>query len=244
MDDLFGSVKLDRGRISDQIVNEFRKLIKQGTLKPGQKIPGEHDLAERFSTSRGTIREALRTLETMGLLEIKSGSGAYVRELPLSSGNLDNKLQWLLERRESVLELMEVRQVLQGRAAKLCAENIGESQLQTLNENIQTMMRAKEDNDAEALTEIDTHFHYLIGEYCGNKILDDLIKYVEETYRISSRALMDLSGRAMRSVEEHTAVFEAIKAGDGPLAEKKMHDHTDSVRADILALDEEVVTGK
>src|SRR5262245_61163494 len=124
--------KVKKGRVSDQVVVQLRQLIKEEVLKPGDKIPGEYELAERFSASRASIREALRTLETMGLVEIKSGSGAYVADSPWSSRNLTENLKWLIDRRDLVLKVLEVREVLQGLGARSCAERITPEQLRAL----------------------------------------------------------------------------------------------------------------
>ena len=235
-DDVLPYTKVKRGRVSDQVVGQLRSLIKQGVLTAGQQLPSENELAENFSTSRPTIREALRTLETMGLVEIKSGSGAFVVDSPLSARNLTENLKWLVERREMVLKILDVRQALQGLGARLCAESITDERLEKLLGTLRAMERAKDANDSDQATEADTQFHYLIGTYSGNEILDDLIQRVEQTYRSSSRALMDLGGRAMHSVKEHAAILEAITAHDGQLAESQMRAHIASVRADIAAL--------
>ncbi|MCC7161967.1 MAG: FadR family transcriptional regulator [Anaerolineae bacterium] len=231
--------QVKRGRISDQIVVQLRDLIKKDVLKPGDKIPGEYELAQRFSTSRPSMREALRTLETMGLVEIKSGSGSYVASSPWQSKSLTENLKWLVERRSVVLKVLEVREVLQGLAARSCAVQITDLQLEALADTLNEMSQARDRNDADAATEADTRFHYLIGEYSGNEILNDIIQNVEHSYRSSSRALMDLGGRAMTSVLEHTAIIKAIKAQNGALAEENMRKHIASVRADIAALGEE-----
>jgi GntR family transcriptional repressor for pyruvate dehydrogenase complex len=229
-------VHVKRERVSDQVAEQLHELIRQGVLKPKQKIPGEIELAARFSTSRASIREALRTLETMGLVEIKNGSGAYVANSPFSSESLSDNLKWLIDRREMVLKLLDVREVLQGLAAKLCAENVTQEQLSLLEEYYHAMQQATAAFDPDDLSDADTRFHYLIGESCGNEILDGLIKRLEESYRSSSRALMDLRGRSVDTVRQHKAVLEAIQNHDGVLAEKEMRFHIASVRKDIEAL--------
>ena len=98
-------------------------------------------------------------------------------------------------------------------------------------------MWSKNHHDSDRATDADTHFHYLIGEFSQNEILNDLIQHVEQTYRSSSRALMDLWGRAMHSVQEHANVIESIEARNGELAEIQMRAHIASVHADIASLD-------
>ncbi|HMN31150.1 MAG TPA: FadR/GntR family transcriptional regulator, partial [Caldilineaceae bacterium] len=208
----------------------------RGTLQPGQRIPGEHELSKQFSASRGSIREALGKLEAIGLVEIKNGSGAYVARWSLDNLNLTENLSWLVERRDMVLKILQGREEMQGLGARLCAERISEQELAALVETWEQMDLAKESGDLEAVTEADTRFHYLIGEYAGNEVLNDLIARIEEAYRSSSRALMDLGGRAQTSVVEHGAIIEAIEAHHGQLAEERMLHHIASVRHDIAAL--------
>lgn len=227
---------VSRVRISDQVFNQLKHLICRGSLQPGQRIPGEHELSKQFSASRGSIREALGRLEAVGLVEIKNGSGAYVARWPLDNLNLTENLTWLVERRNIVLKVLQVREELQGLGARLCAQSANEAQLAALVETWQQMDAATENADLEAATEADTRFHYLIGEYSGNEVLNDLISRIEEAYRSSSRALMDLGGRANTSVVEHGAIIEAIEAHDGPLAEERMQSHIASVRHDLAAL--------
>jgi GntR family transcriptional repressor for pyruvate dehydrogenase complex len=228
--------KLQRYRVSDQVVGQLQQAILQGVFQAGQRIPGEYELATRFSTSRGSIREALRTMETMGLIEIRSGAGAFVTRPILSGEVLSDKLRWLLDRREMVLKMLAVREVLQGLGARLCAGRTSESEAATLEETLQEMRDAYDRGDPDTATDADARFHFLIGEYCGNDILNDLICHVEQTYRSSSRALMDLRGRTATSIQEHAAVLEAIIRRDASTAEATMRDHVSSVRRTLAGL--------
>lgn len=227
---------VSRVRISDQVFNQLKNLIYHQTLQPGQRIPGEHELSKQFSASRGSIREALGKLEAIGLVEIKNGSGAYVARWSLNHLKLTENLSWLVERRDMVLKILRVREELQGLGAYLCAEGVDASQLVALVETWERMDQGKEAGDLELVSESDTRFHLLIGEFSGNEVLNDLIIRLEEAYRSSSRALMDLGGRAQTSVVEHGAIIEAIEAHEAPLAKERMLHHIASVRRDIAAL--------
>jgi DNA-binding FadR family transcriptional regulator len=229
---------VNRTRVSDQIANQLMMLIQQGSIQPGQRIPGEHELSKQFAASRSSIREALGKLEFVGLIEIRNGSGAYVTPWPLSQDQLTENLAWLMERRDLVLQILQVREVLQGLGARLCAEQIGADQLQQLSATLEAMEAAKESGDLEAVTEADTRFHHLIGEFAGNVVVIELIARIEEAYRSSSRALMDLRGRAMASVVQHAAIIEAIRARDPDGAEATMRSHVRSVVQSLLALGE------
>lgn len=227
---------INRVRVSDQIANQLLTLIQQGTLQPGQRIPGEHELSKQFAASRGSIREALAKLEYIGALEIRNGSGAYVTKWPLSAEELTDNLAWLRERHDLVLKILQVREVLQGLGARLCAEFASEAQIEQMAQTLDEMEQASKVSDLEAVTEADTRFHQLIGECAGNEIAHELIRRVEDGYRSSSRALMDLRGRAGASTMQHAQIIEAIRNRQPDLAEEAMRNHISSVRLDLVKL--------
>lgn len=227
---------VNRIRVSDQVFNQLQELIYRKSLQPGQRIPSEQQLSRQFSASRGSIREALGKLEAIGLVEIRNGSGAYVACWSLDDLKLTENLTWLVERRDTVLKILQVREELQGLAARLCAALIDETKIRALRETLDQMIKAKDPCDLEALVEADTRFHHLIGEFSGNEVLNDLVDRIEDVYRSSSRALMDLHGRAGTSVMEHGEVIKALEAKDGLLAEEHMINHIASVRHAIAAL--------
>jgi DNA-binding GntR family transcriptional regulator len=98
------------------------------------------------------------------------------------------------------------------------------------------MERASAGGDLEAVTEADTRFHYLIGECTRNEIAHELIRRVEEGYRSSSRALMDLRGRAGASILQHAQIIDALRVRQPDLAEEAMRSHIRSVRLDLMKL--------
>jgi GntR family transcriptional repressor for pyruvate dehydrogenase complex len=228
--------QLRRDRVSDQVVGQLQQAILRGTFRAGQRIPGEYELATRFSTSRGSIREALRTMETMGLVQIRSGAGAFVTRPVLDPEALSAKLRWLVDRREMVLKMLDVREVLQGLGARLCAGRLTEPQVRALQETLRAMRVACDKSDLDTATDADARFHFLVGEYCGNEFLGDLIHHVEQTYRSSSRAMMDFRGRTATSIEQHGAVVEAFVRRDAAAAEAAMRAHLSSVRQTLAGL--------
>lgn len=228
--------QLRRYRVSDQVVGQLQQAIVQGAFRAGERIPGEYELATRFSTSRGSIREALRTMETMGLIEIRSGAGAFVSQPGLGREAVSDKLRWLVDRREMVLKMLDVREVLQGLGARLCAGRTTEAQAVELKEALRDMRAGFDRGDLDTATDADARFHFLVGEHCGNEILNDLIHHVEQTYRSSSRALMDLRGRTATSIQEHATVLSAIIRRDAAGAEAAMRMHLSSVRRTLSGL--------
>jgi GntR family transcriptional repressor for pyruvate dehydrogenase complex len=227
---------VNRVRVSDQVANQLLMLIQQGTLQPGQRIPGEYELSKQFAASRSSIREALAKLEFIGFLEIRNGNGAYVSKRPLSAEQLTDNLAWLLERRDLVLKILQVREVLQGLGARLCAELAETEQIEQIAQTLDEMEQASKSADLEAVTEADTRFHYLTGDCSGNEVANELLRRVEEAYRSSSRALMDLRGRASASILQHAQILDAIRNRQPDLAEEAMRNHIRSVRLDLVKL--------
>jgi DNA-binding FadR family transcriptional regulator len=172
----------------------------------------------------------------MGIIQIRSGAGAFVTQPALSRETLSDKLRWLLDRREMVLKMLDIREVLQVLAARLCAGRTTEAEATALEETVREMRAAFERGDLDSATDADARFHFLVGELCGNEILNDLIRHVEETYHSSSRALMDLRGRTPTSIQEHGAVLAAILERDPTAAEAAMRVHLSSVRRALSGL--------
>ena len=230
--------ELQRKRMSDQIAGAIQGAIARGEFAVGTRLPGEHELASMFGTSRGTVREALRILESMGLVEIRSGSGTYVVEPPFAGDALSERLRWLVDRRDLVVEMLEVREGLQARAARRYAEVATDAELAELRAIHERIRAAADGGDGDALVEADAQFHFHIGDRCGNSMLSELARYSEEVYRTSNRALVDLRASSAESgiADEHALVVERIVARDAEGAGRAMREHIRSVRRAVAAL--------
>jgi DNA-binding GntR family transcriptional regulator len=137
-----------------------------------------------------------------------------------------------------VIKMLDVRENLQGLAARLCAGDLSKGALERLRSTVREMRETRDAGDLDAATNADAQFHFLIGEYCGNEVLNEIIRHLEQAYRSSNRALMDLRGRTAISIREHARVVEAIARGDGAGAERAMRAHIGSVRRDLTAIPE------
>src|SRR6266851_3407107 len=128
-------------RIYEEIVRQIRTLISEGKLKSGDRLPPERDLAERFRVSRASVREALRSLESMGLIEIRLGEGTFVREISVDS-LIEPLALVILTQREAVGELFEARRLLEPPIAGLAARR-------STKEEVQEMERILEEQGKE-----------------------------------------------------------------------------------------------
>ncbi|AJH19473.1 hypothetical protein S3E15_02601 [Bacillus mycoides] len=213
-------------------------MIKNGTLKPGDKLLPVHQLAEQFQVGRSAVREALSALRAMGLIEMKQGEGTYVRNFDPSSltKSLNNKL---LMKKEDILNLLEVRKVLEVGAVRAAAAKRTEANLQNMKQWLDEM--AKSIGDENAGEKADFHFHMGIAESSHNNILLELMNHVSEMIAetIGESRRIILYGEqttSERLLEEHQSIYDAVLKQDVELAQQAMLDHLTNV--------EHIVTGK
>ncbi len=131
-------------RIYEEIVRQIRTLISEGKLKSGDRLPPERDLAERFRVSRASVREALRALGSMGLIEIRLGEGTFVREISVDS-LIEPLALVILTQREAVGELFEARRLLEPPIAGLAARRSTKEEIQEM-ERILEEQRSHQDH--------------------------------------------------------------------------------------------------
>ncbi|MBE7148083.1 FadR family transcriptional regulator [Bacillus mycoides] len=225
-------------KIYEEVSEAILTMIKNGTLKPGDKLLPVHQLAEQFQVGRSAVREALSALRAMGLIEMKQGEGTYVRNFDPSSltKSLNNKL---LMKKEDILNLLEVRKVLEVGAVRAAAAKRTEANLQNMKQWLDEM--AKSIGDEKAGEKADFHFHMGIAESSHNNILLELMNHVSEMIAetIGESRRIILYGEqttSERLLEEHQSIYDAVLKQDVELAQQAMLDHLTNV--------EHIVTGK
>ncbi|HSR22334.1 MAG TPA: FadR/GntR family transcriptional regulator, partial [Candidatus Eisenbacteria bacterium] len=168
MTDTLGVRQVRRTKVYHEIVDQIRELISAGRIKPGDRLPPERELAELFKASRNSVRDAIRVLEQMGLIESRQGDGTYVRSV--SAEDLAEPLAlMLLQSRTQMRELWEVRRVLEPSLAEFAASRITDEELDEL-ETILEAQRRKVEGGSTALEE-DIAFHYRIAEAARNTVM-------------------------------------------------------------------------
>ena len=223
-------------RLSDQAVGQIQELIYDGHFDVGSKLPSEAELGERLRISRSSIREALRILESKGVIEVRPGSGAYVSEHPFSFHGLGEAMEWLGGRKETLIQQLEVREVLEGFAIATLATRVTDQVFGELQKNIQQREAAYQAMDTDAISAIDIEFHKIIAKSCGNQVVDGFIQLVVSKISCSNRAIVLLSSGSEASTHEHNQILEALQSKDPVLAEKAMRDHLKRVRLEVSAL--------
>jgi GntR family transcriptional regulator, transcriptional repressor for pyruvate dehydrogenase complex len=219
-----------RNKVYEEVAKQIERLILT-KLQPGDKLPSERELAELLAVSRSSIRDAIRSLELLGMVEPRQGAGTVVREI--SADSVVNPLATLLTRqRQSVTELLDFRKMLEpplaARAAlHASAEEVGE---------MEEILRRQEEKlrRGEVPVEEDTEFHYSIAMAAENsvvlKVLDVLMDLLRETRERS----LQVEGRPQKSLAGHRRILSAIKRRDPAAAEAAMGRHIEDVEEIVL----------
>lgn len=213
-------------KIYEQIVDQIGLLVAEGQLKPGDRLPSERELVERFKVSRASIREAISALELMGLIEVRSGEGTYIRQVNIDS--VVAPLAWMLFiEKDTDLELYEVRKILEVQAAGVAAERAQDNEIQDMHEALEVM---RMDLEVERLgEEADHDFHFAIARATHNKILVRLMNTIsdtmQKTLKSSRSKLYADRSTPERLYQEHYLIYEAIKNHNILKAQQLMLDH-------------------
>jgi DNA-binding FadR family transcriptional regulator len=202
--------------VTDEAIEKLKEMIVSGQLRPGDRLPREADLATDLGLSRSSLREAVRALSLVRILDVRQGDGTYVSSL--AADTLLDALSFIVEFHHdaSVLELLEVRRILEPAASAQAATRITDDALAEL-EEIQG--RSNVDSSVEDLVKNDLEFHRAIAVASGNSVLASLIESLSgPTQRARVWRGITQEGALVRTLAEHRAIFDAIRAHDPELA--------------------------
>jgi DNA-binding FadR family transcriptional regulator len=210
------------------VIDGIKNMITSGALSAGSRLPVEKDLAEELRVSRGSLREGVRALVLMGVLETRQGDGTYVTAL--DPATLLGPLAVLvdLQRPGNVIDLMSVRRVLEVEAAGRAALRISDAELSAAADILSGMetMIAQEDVDHQAVMEADVTFHRIISRASGNPTLCALIEgLASRTVRARTWRALHEEGVESRTHAEHQAILSALTARDPDAARLRMGVH-------------------
>jgi DNA-binding FadR family transcriptional regulator len=202
--------------VTDEAIEKLKEMIVSGRLRPGDRLPREADLATSLGLSRSSLREAVRALALVRILDVRQGDGTYVSSL--AADTLLDALSFIVEFHHdaSVLELLEVRRILEPAASARAATLIGEAALADLED---ILGRSTVDSPVEDLVKNDLEFHRAIASASGNSVLASLIESLSgPTQRARVWRGITQEGALARTLAEHRAIFDAIRARDPDLA--------------------------
>ncbi|MDR7521191.1 MAG: FadR/GntR family transcriptional regulator [Armatimonadota bacterium] len=221
-----------RTKVHEEVASRIRRLIADGRLKPGDKLPPERQLAAALGVSRTSVRDAIRTLEVAGLLEPRQGEGTVVREL--STDNLVAPLaSALLARRDLLADLLAVRKMIEPAIAREAARHATPEEIQAL-EAILARQAAKVEAGGLAIEE-DSAFHDLIARASRNQVVLRVIDVLMDLLREGRERSLQGRGRPQRSLRGHRQILEAIRRRDAEAAGQAMLNHLEQIEEMLLS---------
>jgi len=219
--------RIERRPIVAEITRRLLDYLLSGELRPGDKLPTERKLAELLGVGRSSIREALKALTVLGLLEVRQGDGTYLKKA--QSDLLPQVIEWgLLLGEKRTRDLMEARQKIEIAVAELAALRCDDGGAAALKEHLERMRRAAEAGDTNAFIEADLAFHRQLADIAQNTVLRDILSSIKALLQTWIRSVIESAGNADFSYREHLAVYEAVAARDGAGAAAAMERHMNS----------------
>ncbi|HTH94231.1 MAG TPA: FCD domain-containing protein [Rhodocyclaceae bacterium] len=215
-------------RRSEAIHRELERRILDGELPSGEKLPTEHALAEQFSVSRSVVREVVARLCAEGLVETRQGSGTFVAKRP--------RVLSFERMRTELLQVMELRRIVEVEAAGLAAERRSEADLAAIRASLDAMDKALASGASGAAA--DDAFHETIAAAANNPYLQRVVNFVSAQFSESRRltwAPADHPSLREHAQGEHHKLFEAIVAGDAAAARRCAAAHLDHVESRLIA---------
>ena len=212
----------------EDIVTQIRGLIEKGRLKLGDQLPNEKELCDTFKVSRSTVREAILSLETIGLVERRQGNGTYV--IASSEEALVGPLAAaLVHEKDDIIEIFALRKIIEPEIAKLAAENGSSRQWKTLEGILERQFREV----GEGITphQSDSDFHYALAKMGKNKVLERLLVALVGVLAKTREEYLQTDERKRKSMFGHREILAALKSGDGMTAKKAMHRHLQEVES-------------
>jgi GntR family transcriptional repressor for pyruvate dehydrogenase complex len=202
-------VGADTEQVWSATVDHLRAMIDSGELAPGSRLPAERVLCEELGISRGSLRQALRVLDSIGYVQIRAGSGTYVaeqREQPLST--------WFTEHDQLVEKLFDLRATVEPTLADRLARHATAKVVSRLEDNVAEMAQAAEDGDMLRVIATDAEFHRVIAQNAGNDDVAGLLRSVLALVGEERRAALRLPGQIRKAVDDHRAILDAIRRSD------------------------------
>lgn len=217
---------VEKKRAYEDIVKQIRDLIEKGRLKKGDQLPTERELTDTFKVSRATVREAIRTLESMRLVESKQGNGTYVL-CSTEEALVQPLAAALFHEKDDLIDIFYVRKIIEPSVAQLAAAYATREEILELEE----VLRKQEEDllSGKNIVESDSAFHNILARMAKNRVLERLLLAVVDLLGQTREAYLQNDARAQESLKGHQKVLSAVKDADCAAARQAMLRHLESV---------------
>jgi GntR family transcriptional repressor for pyruvate dehydrogenase complex len=220
-----------RTKIYSEVASQLQRLIADGRVKPGDRLPPERELAEIFGVSRTSVRDAIRVLEMQGLVEPRQGEGTLVRQYPVD-GVITTLADALAASKDFTADLFDMRRILEPPLARIAALRATSEDIVAL-EEILNAQAARVRADEVAIAE-DTAFHYRLAQVSKNQVIPKVMDVIMDLLAESRARSLQGAKRAEKSLEGHRQILEAIKRRDGEEAAERMRAHIEEIEVVLL----------
>lgn len=218
--------------LSEQVVEQIEMLILEGHLQLGERLPAERSLSERLGVSRTVVREAVKSLQEKGLVEVRPGVGTFVHDGMSKIMRESIERMVLIDPRHGLDNLLEVREILEPQIAALAAHKATESDIQKLEAAVQQMDDAMD--DVETFIAADHDFHLVLAQATQNQLLVSLLDSIVDLLIQQRRQIfLESPDGPKHGQEHHKHILQAVSIRDRNLARTTMLEHLQQIRDDI-----------
>lgn len=235
---MFKTVQLNKASL--EIISQIREMIFSGKLRPGDRLASENTLLEQFGVSKQTLKEALRTLEYMGLLEIKKGitGGAYVVEMDREVIR-EVLASFLFFKKPTIHNISEVRKIIEPYSARIAADKASEEDLDRIESLISIESNQTESYGTDSMRN-DIEFHRSIAAVTGNPILELIVDFIETVMVDLKKVIKPNHCFADTVMKAHERIYKALKERNPDIAQEEMYRHLIEVENSLSVLEEKI----
>ncbi|CAE6751934.1 HTH-type transcriptional regulator LutR [Paraburkholderia domus] len=206
--------------VTDAAIATIRERIEAGVYPVGSLLPAQRQLSEELAISRASLREALSTLEALGLLMIRPGKGVYVESAQATAAQ-----SWRFAEQSSLPDTYQMRFALEGFVARMAARAVSDSDLAWFEDNIAAMQTALACDELDEAARLDYDFHMRIVGIAGNAAIESILSSAAEIMKESQRMPFYRRELVLSTYTEHRAILDALKARDSAAAGKAIETH-------------------
>lgn len=215
----------------DDIVLQIQQLIQSGKLKPGDQFPAERELSKQLNVSRNTLREVLKALKLLGVIETRQGNGTFINE-NLNAKLISTPFEFMaVTETNDILDLLEAREAIETSAAGIAAQRATEQDIALIRKNMQ-LMKNNIDN-VELCSKYDVEFHFSICKASQNTFLFDLLKAIQTPLLRAMKKTYGFKNSLMRATVYHERIIESIIRKEPSEAIDSMREHLQEIKKDI-----------
>jgi len=218
-----------RESLVDRLAGEIRSSINAGDYTLGARLPTIMEMARRFRVGHPTVREALKKLEAIGVVEIRHGSGVYVtrtRDVLMMASDYGGKVT-----KKLLLDLIQARTPIEMQSVALATKHATRDDFEEMR-RLLTTAGENLDNDA-VLNSVNMAFHRQIASASGNTVIAQLLEVMQQLFTDEQRLILGIFGSRKRDHEEHLSIFSALEERQEQLATERMQKHLEGVEAAI-----------